>query len=98
MLQAAPAPLPIPPSQYGADHVVKIVRDSAGQLAEGLEFLRLPQLLFQGAALGHIPRNGGDEARLPGLRVFHLKSNKIHGQGLAGLAMAEPQFSFPMAG
>src|SRR5580700_3214819 len=84
------------PSQYGAYHVVEIVRDPSGKLAEGLEFLRLLQLLLEGPALRHVPGNGGHEARLAGLRVLDLKPHEIHGQGLSGLPMAEPQLPFPM--
>ena len=43
------------PAENGADHVVEIVRDPSGQLADGLEFLRVLQLLFESPALGHVP-------------------------------------------
>ena len=39
------------PAHDGADHVVEIVRDSPGKLADGFELLRLQELLFEGQAL-----------------------------------------------
>ena len=34
--------------------IVEVVRDAAGQAADGFHLLRLPQLLLQGAALGDV--------------------------------------------
>lgn len=42
------------PSQDRADHVGEVVRDTAGELPDGFEFLRLPQLPLEGALLGDI--------------------------------------------
>ncbi len=42
------------PTHDGAYHIVKIVRDPAGQLADGFKLLRLAKLIFEGAALGHV--------------------------------------------
>jgi hypothetical protein len=36
------------PAHDGADHVVEVVSDSAGELADGFELLRLQELLFEG--------------------------------------------------
>src|SRR5580704_4299406 len=43
------------PPLNGSDHVVEIVGDPARELAERLEFLRVPQLLFQSPAVPHVP-------------------------------------------
>ncbi len=45
------------PAQDCAHHIVEVMRDSSGQLADSLELLRLPQLPLHGAQLGHILRN-----------------------------------------
>ena len=44
----------IRPADDGADRVVEVVRDAAGQLPDGFEFLRLEQLLLDGDPVGHI--------------------------------------------
>ncbi len=45
------------PAEDCADHVVEIVRDAASELADGLEFLRLPQLPLKRAQFGHVFRD-----------------------------------------
>ena len=44
----------IGPAHDGADHVVEVVRDSTGELADGFELLRLQELLFKGQAFRDI--------------------------------------------
>src|ERR1700730_113214 len=85
------------PAQDGADHVVEIMRDAAGQLADGLEFLRLPELLLEYTTLGDVPRNSANEARLPRLRVLNQETHVIHGDRVARLMMAEPQLALPLS-
>ena len=48
------------------DHqkVVEVVRDAAGQLADGLHLLGLPQLLVDLAPLRHVGGDAGDPDRL----------------------------------
>ena len=36
------------------EHIVEIVRDSAGQLPDGLHLLRLAELFFEPPAFGHV--------------------------------------------
>ncbi|MCX6628303.1 MAG: hypothetical protein NTW28_11820, partial [Candidatus Solibacter sp.] len=65
----------------GADHfgvafddgeqVIEVVRDAAGQLSHGLQFLRLPEFLLKAFAFGDIGghhQRSGDIAELDGMR------------------------------
>ena len=45
------------PSQNRADNVGEVVRHAAGELANRLEFLRLPQLPLERAQFGHVLRD-----------------------------------------
>ena len=74
------------PAENGADHVVKIVSDAAGQLADGFEFLGLTDLFFQREAfgnffdddLGAIGLAAGSRARRPMRRtVMTLPSQRF---------------------
>ena len=47
------------------EDVVEIVRDSAGELADGLHFLRLAQLLFQSPLRCDVPKQAEEQQRLP---------------------------------
>ena len=49
---------------HGED-VVEIVRDSAGQLADGLHFLRLAQLLFQSPLRRDVTKQAEEQQRMP---------------------------------
>jgi hypothetical protein len=48
-----------------AQHVVEVVGDAAGQLADGIELLRLPELLFEPVALGDIGQRISHRPYLP---------------------------------
>src|SRR5882672_3348308 len=86
------------PAQDGADYVIEVMRDAAGELADGLELLCVPELLLERSALGDVSRNGGNITRLSCLRVLDLEGDAIHRNGLAGQMVAESQFSLPMSG
>src|SRR6266852_9146552 len=42
------------PALDGANDVVEVVGDAAGQLADGFKLLHLAELLFEGPPLGHV--------------------------------------------
>ena len=70
------------PAENGADHVVEIVGDAAGQLADGFEFLGLTDLFFQREAFGNFL---DDDLGAFGLaaRIAGPAGNEAHGDDFA---------------
>ena len=74
-------------AQDAGQQVVEIVRDAAGQQSEALQLLRVPQLLFQVAALGpnrgfaQLPADRRHQAAEPVLEdvVVGAGPHRLHG-------------------
>ena len=55
----------VEPAEHQRQHVVEVVRDAAGELAERLHLLRLAQLLLEAPAFGHVAGADDDAPRFP---------------------------------
>ena len=55
----------------GREYVVEVMRDAAGEATHGLEALRLPELVFEGALLGYILSKTLYPVGLPGGSAHH---------------------------
>src|SRR5579862_4412562 len=53
-------------ADYRADHVVEVVRDAAGEAADGLHLGRLSQLVLHPTALGDVEREAAETDNLAG--------------------------------
>src|SRR6267143_533493 len=65
------------PSENGAYHIIKIVRDTSGKLSDGIKFLRLAQLALHRAQFGHV---FGDDFDGPGM-IGNGKNTYVEAHG-----------------
>jgi len=63
-------------AEHGGEDVVEIMRDAAGERADGLHFLRLPKLVFEGAAFGDVLFDG-HEMRDLAVRAPHRRDGHV---------------------
>lgn len=71
-------------AEHHGEQVVEIVSDAAGQLGDGAHLLRLPQLGFEVALFGDVPKNA--ENALDGaVAAAHRRLDDAHGPQLAAL-------------
>src|SRR5690348_3056269 len=58
------------PAENGAKHVVEVVGDASGELADGLEFLRLTKLAFESELFRNV--QGSDQEGRPALEIHFV--------------------------
>ena len=77
------------------EQVVEVVRDAAGELADRLHLLRLPQLLLDRAALGEVARDLGEAHDCAGLVVDRIDHDA--GPELLTILAYAPRLGFVLA-